>query len=103
MLPLDVMDAEVTTAREDRSGREFRSRQGEPAGVELPPPPLAQLRLAAAGPGPRPPGADRDPRLPALPAAQPTTNVAVLATPEAARPVIGRMPGVTPTAASAMT
>ncbi|WP_392667806.1 hypothetical protein [Streptomyces sp. LN785] len=24
MLPLDVMDAEVTTAGEDRSGREFR-------------------------------------------------------------------------------
>ncbi|WP_433256751.1 helix-hairpin-helix domain-containing protein [Streptosporangium sp. CA-135522] len=27
MLPLDVMDAEVTTAGEDRSGREFMSRQ----------------------------------------------------------------------------
>ncbi|MCX4985970.1 hypothetical protein [Streptomyces sp. NBC_00572] len=24
MLPLDVMDAEVTTAEEERSGREFR-------------------------------------------------------------------------------
>jgi hypothetical protein len=27
MLPFDVMDAEVTTAGEDRSDREFMSRQ----------------------------------------------------------------------------
>ena len=53
MLPLDVMDAEVTTAGEDRSGREFMSRQeNRPGRVRR-----VQRRLGAGGGrGHQPPG-----------------------------------------------
>ncbi len=79
---------------EERARRLGQARPSTPARVELPPPPPARTASRQQVPArdPLEPTATRD----CPHCQQPITIVALLATPEAARPVISRMPGVPP-------